>query len=247
MSNNMNTNESTATNSEQFPVVDISYAVQNKNDHDSTTILNNDSEMDKVCQEVRDGFAEWGFIYLKGHGISQQLIDTMFEQSKEFFQQSVEKKNEILMDGRDTNYITGYVPFKMETLDSSKPFDLKEALDYTPDIKQEMKEKFPAQLLATYEEVFNECKQLFGTMLKVVEKALTIEVPELYSSGHKKVGKFGNVTVLRSLYYPAIDDAEILPEQSRCGEHTDYGSITFLFQNADGLEVSSFEYRQNYI
>jgi len=195
----MNTNESTATNSEQFPVVDISYAVQNKNDHDSTTILNNDSEMDKVCQEVRDGFAEWGFIYLK------------------------------------------------ETLDSSKPFDLKEALDYTPDIKQEMKEKFPAQLLATYEEVFNECKQLFGTMLKVVEKALTIEVPELYSSGHKKVGKFGNVTVLRSLYYPAIDDAEILPEQSRCGEHTDYGSITFLFQNADGLEVSSFEYRQNYI
>ena len=223
---------------EQFPIVDISYAVQNNN---KDVVLNNDPEMNKVCQEVKDGFAEWGFIYVKGHGISQELIDTMFGQSKEFFQQPVEKKNEILMDTSDTNYIIGYVPYKMETFKTDKPYDLKEALDYTVNIKPEMKEKFPAQLLSTYQQFFKECKKLFLTLLKILEKALAIEEPGLFASGHEKVGDLGNTTMLRSLYYPAINDAEILPEQLRCGEHSDYGSLTFLFQNADGLEVSSLE------
>uniref|UniRef100_A0A7M5WVU3 Fe2OG dioxygenase domain-containing protein n=1 Tax=Clytia hemisphaerica TaxID=252671 RepID=A0A7M5WVU3_9CNID len=47
------------------------------------------------------------------------------------------------------------------------------------------------------------------------------------------------VSQLRSLYYPGVDSKEILPEQIRCGEHTDYGTLTLLFPKAEGLEVKS--------
>ena len=49
-----------------------------------------------------------------------------------------------------------------------------------------------------------------------------------------------NCTTLRLLHYPSIsEDLIIKPGQIRCGEHTDYGSITLLFQDdMPGLEVN---------
>lgn len=40
---------------------------------------------------------------------------------------------------------------------------------------------------------------------------------------------------MRTLYYPEVKDVK--PKQLRCGEHSDYGTVTFLFQTDDGLEV----------
>ena len=44
---------------------------------------------------------------------------------------------------------------------------------------------------------------------------------------------------MRLLYYPPINNIDdIKPEQLRCGEHVDYGSITLLFQDENaGLQV----------
>ena len=47
-----------------------------------------------------------------------------------------------------------------------------------------------------------------------------------------------NATTFRILRYPAITH-KLKEGQLRCGKHTDYGSITLLFQdNVGGLEVS---------
>ena len=58
---------------------------------------------------------------------------------------------------------------------------------------------------------------------------------------HSSIGTSGNPTALRLLYYPPLpEEAIIKPEQVRCGEHSDYGSITLLFQDSvGGLEVSN--------
>lgn len=48
-----------------------------------------------------------------------------------------------------------------------------------------------------------------------------------------------NGTTLRSLYYPPVDSEKIKQDQLRCGEHSDYGSITLLFQSSEGLQVTS--------
>ena len=48
---------------------------------------------------------------------------------------------------------------------------------------------------------------------------------------------------LRYNFYPKIEDlSKVKPGQIRCGEHTDYGAITVLFQDdIGGLEVSKVE------
>ncbi|KAF0040419.1 hypothetical protein F2P81_006317 [Scophthalmus maximus] len=46
-----------------------------------------------------------------------------------------------------------------------------------------------------------------------------------------------NGTTLRSLYYPPVNSEKAKEGQLRCGEHSDYGSITLLFQRSEGLQV----------
>ena len=48
-----------------------------------------------------------------------------------------------------------------------------------------------------------------------------------------------NATTFRSLYYPSLDGIDIQAGVERCGQHSDYGTITLLFQDEiGGLEVS---------
>lgn len=49
----------------------------------------------------------------------------------------------------------------------------------------------------------------------------------------------GNISTLRSLFYPPADGRGSKRGQLRCGEHSDYGSITLLFQGSEGLQVSA--------
>lgn len=53
-----------------------------------------------------------------------------------------------------------------------------------------------------------------------------------------------NATTLRLLHYPSIKEESVKPGQIRCGEHTDYGSITLLFQDEmPGLEVFPLHFK----
>lgn len=56
---------------------------------------------------------------------------------------------------------------------------------------------------------------------------------------HGGIGNLDNATALRLLYYPPLPEkSDVKPGQVRCGEHSDYGSITLLFQDdVGGLEV----------
>ncbi len=58
---------------------------------------------------------------------------------------------------------------------------------------------------------------------------------------HRYIGMAENPSVLRLLYYPPLpEESNIKPGQVRCGEHSDYGTITLLFQDdVGGLEVKN--------
>ena len=66
-----------------------------------------------------------------------------------------------------------------------------------------------------------------------------LQDPKWLSQVHGGIGTAENATALRLLYYPPLpEDSDIKPGQVRCGEHSDYGSITLLFQDdVGGLEV----------
>ncbi len=50
---------------------------------------------------------------------------------------------------------------------------------------------------------------------------------------HLLSGGKGSPSKICSLYYPAITDKDLQPGLTRCGEHSDYGTITFLFQEKE--------------
>ncbi|XP_014663811.1 PREDICTED: uncharacterized protein LOC106806400 [Priapulus caudatus] len=65
----------------------------------------------------------------------------------------------------------------------------------------------------------------------------------VFDKAHSEIGKSG-YTGLRCLYYPAVPNiadlysADIKANQMRCGQHSDWGTITLLFQDTTGgLEV----------
>ena len=66
-----------------------------------------------------------------------------------------------------------------------------------------------------------------------------IQDPDTFDFAWQKMGTSEGGTQLRYNYYPMISDlSKIKPGQIRCGEHTDYGGITLLFQDdVGGLQV----------
>jgi isopenicillin N synthase-like dioxygenase len=83
---------------------------------------------------------------------------------------------------------------------------------------------------------FEECKSLHVEVMRAI--AVGMGIDESWFDGYTDVGD----NTLRLLHYPEVKK-NVFQEnklQVRAGEHTDYGSITLLFQdNRGGLQVKS--------
>ncbi|XP_078405414.1 uncharacterized protein LOC144684892 [Cetorhinus maximus] len=73
--------------------------------------------------------------------------------------------------------------------------------------------------------------------MKVIALGLGLET-DLFINKHKEISSNQNPTTLRTAYYPSIQKSSVKEYQMRCGEHSDYGTFTLLFQDQNGgLEV----------
>ncbi|KAL7630111.1 UNVERIFIED_CONTAM: hypothetical protein RMT77_019754 [Armadillidium vulgare] len=79
---------------------------------------------------------------------------------------------------------------------------------------------------------------LLKKVLRCLEIGLDLPFGKLLNQ-HTNINSESSVTALRLIHYPPIL-FEVPENCIRCGEHTDYGTITFLFQdNIGGLEVKN--------
>ena len=147
----------------------------------------------------------------------------------------------------------------VERFDLTKPSDLKELLDVCHNCKDE---KFPVNQLPNFKPVtttlMHYCQKLLRRMLLLLGKChiswfvfelswvcelfagvgLELQDPLTLYRGIRDTCSPHNSSQLRMLYYPQVDS--VLPGQLRCGEHTDYGMLTFvLVDTASGLEVKN--------
>lgn len=194
------------------------------------------TEVQKLGKEVCTALETIGFCYIKNHGISEDIIEAAFKSSKEFFLQPEEEKAKY---PRSQNYNFGWVGVEGERLNPEKPFDYKEFFNLAGEDHPVKWPTKPETFEPTITTLFDQCTELSKRIFDVISAGLNLEDKKFIQNCHQLIGKSGNRTTLRSLFYPALPhDFEPPKGQLRCGEHSDYGSLTLLFQDqVGGLEV----------
>lgn len=203
----------------------------------------------KVASELLDAATSQGFLMVEGHGFTKQEIAELFKTSGEFFAQ-----DQIIKDKVPYNPDTNHGYSWEENLDPSKgkKADPKEALNFA---NLNCNTGKSTETLPQFFDTNPEKRDLVETtiarlyllnikLLKLLAIGLEIEdTPECkgedwFVSRYDAEKSLG--TTFRFLHYPSqglLDPEELI----RAGAHTDYGSMTLLFQkaNEEGLEILS--------
>ncbi|NEQ29731.1 MAG: isopenicillin N synthase family oxygenase [Leptolyngbya sp. SIO4C5] len=201
-------------------------------------LAGNAAQKAAVAQQVYQACHQIGFMYLKQLRIPSPLAARLFEQSRQFFALPLEAKQAIAWSEVTSN--RGYVGLGRERLDPAQPGDLKEAFNIgrepTDEIADAVLNQWPDPKIlphfrATALEFYRAAIGAASDVLRAM--AIALDLPEtLLAEAHSQQDQ-----TLRLLHYPPLSAA---PQtgQTRAGAHSDYGSITLLFQDdIGGLEV----------
>ncbi|GAA4780668.1 isopenicillin N synthase family dioxygenase [Lysobacter hankyongensis] len=198
-----------------------------------------DTDRDAFVAELGAAYREWGFAGIRGHGISQDLIDGAYDAFVRFFALPDDVKKRYHIPGGGG--ARGYTPFGVETAKDSKHFDLKEFWHVGREVRDpkyadvmpanvwpEEVPEFRERALALYDAL----DALGSRVLSAL--ALHIGLPERYFADKTDNGN----SILRPIHYPPIT-ADDIPNV-RAGAHEDINLITLLVgASAAGLEVKS--------
>lgn len=194
------------------------------------------AERQMVAEQMRRASQDWGFFYLSGCGMPTEQLEAAFSGAKSFFDLPLEEKQGVAWFSPESN--RGYVGIKREKLDPARPGDLKEAFNLAPerpglDSHKNLWPEGHPRFKSVMTGFLGECIHTADRVLEAF--ALALDQPEdFFKDAHNE-----HDHTLRLLHYPPLP-AGFEPEngESRAGAHTDYGSITLLFQDdVGGLEV----------
>ncbi|XP_035669807.1 2-oxoglutarate-Fe(II) type oxidoreductase ppzD-like [Branchiostoma floridae] len=214
---------------EKLPIIDFSaYSLQN----DET----DDDELQRLATRLVQAFSTEGFVYLRNHGIPNTLISKTFAVANKFFSLPEEVKTRFSKSQGCSLYWVGY---QAEKVNPARPADIKEAMGvYRPrDNEKPWPNQEVPEFQETFQEMYDKCHLFSLRVLELIARGLQIQDIPSFLAMHSLIGSRANITSLTTLHYPPVPD-HVSEGQIRCGEHSDYGSITLLFQDTHpGLEV----------
>jgi len=198
-----------------------------------------------VGGEIRSACRTYGFFYVAGHGVGQQLLSDLDRACREFFALPEEEKLEISM-ARGGRAWRGFFPVGDE-LTSGRP-DLKEGIYFGTELGPDDPRVraglplhgpnlFPRRVPALRPIVLSYMDALAGAAQAVLRGvALSLDLDREYFAA----GYTADPTVLfRVFHYPPQPPDD---DSWGVGEHTDYGLLTLLAQDANGgLQVRTPE------
>lgn len=195
----------------------------------------------QVATEIYHACHRTGFLYLYNHGIPEAVIATAFEQSRLFFDLTLQEKQKLAWSNEAQN--RGYIGWERERLDETQPGDLKEAFNigWDSSIEKELPPKTAAfkTLWPDQEAFFSGIRQFFQACAQEAADifrafAIALSMPENFFTDEHSIEQS---YTLRLLHYPPLQIPP-KPGQMRAGAHSDYGTLTLLFQDSiGGLEV----------
>ncbi|KAH7162504.1 hypothetical protein B0J13DRAFT_517764 [Dactylonectria estremocensis] len=209
------------------------------------------AERKETADAILHGFQTAGFIYLKNHSVPLDDLKHAFSTSARFFDQPSDDKMALGWTTPQAN--RGYsapgrekVSTKLmeiadvEKIRAAAP-DMKESFEIGREGEEGMPNQWPkdsavAGFKTDMLAFFGQCKELHVEVMRAI--AVGMGLDEEFFDQYVDVGD----NTLRLLHYPSIKSEvfKINPGAVRAGEHSDYGSITLLFQDTrGGLQVKS--------
>ena len=209
-------------------------------------LLKKEGNKENVARKLAEACKTYGFFYVVGHGISEDLQERMEDLSAQFFALDHEEKMKIRMElgGRAWR---GFFPLGDE-LTSSKP-DMKEGLYFGSELGEEDEQVkaglpmhgrnlFPAAVPGLKEvvlEYMDAVRELGHRLMEGL--SLSLGLDENYFHQHFT---YDPLTLFRIFHYPTSTPKSLEEELWGVGEHTDYGVLTILKQDrVGGLQVKT--------
>jgi isopenicillin N synthase-like dioxygenase len=183
-------------------------------------------------------FEEVGFVAVKNHGISDEVIEKLYKYVQEFFSLPAEKKKSYEIAGLAGQ--RGYTSFGKEHAKGSEAPDLKEFFQYGQTVPNDhpLKPEYPDNVKVNDIEGFNETLlksyRAFENSGKLLLQAIALYLGLDEHFFDDKVEE-GN-SIVRAIHYPPITEE---PKSAiRAEQHEDINLITLLVgASASGLEI----------
>ena len=204
----------------------------------SDFLSGDETRKQKFINEIGKAYQEIGFVALKGHFLSDELVDNLYKEIKNFFSLPVETKRKYEIEGIGGQ--RGYISFGKESAKGKKEGDLKEFWHFGQYVEDnpKLEAEYPANVtvneLPKFNEVGKETYQMLEKTGKYVLRALALflGLEETYFDNYIHNGN----SILRPIHYPPITEE---PKNAvRAAAHGDINLITLLMgAHGKGLQV----------
>lgn len=196
----------------------------------------------ETARKLVNAFKSSGFVYLTNHSLTKQEVQEAFNASASFFALPDMIKERLAW--RDPRANRGYVrPGRERVTNETDPEKIEALRNTSPDVKESL--EIGREKDAEFENYWPTESELAGfraTMLKFRAKAdqLHLEILRAIAIGLDLPPDFFDDKcheewhTLRLLHYPPTPTDSLNGGGSRAGAHTDYGSLTLLFQDNVG-------------
>lgn len=203
----------------------------------------------EVARQLAGAAEDIGFFVIVNHGVSQGLLDNMWDATTNFFDSTIDEKMELVKP--QDEYPFGYSEFKGEVLSAGKAVEMGKENGAKKEAPPDLKEMFslgpanpdagfperlwpsnPSNFANVWSEYYDSLGDLASVILRGFALALDLPSEDYFEQfiGH-------HASALRAINYPHVDEKPV-PGQLRASAHTDYGTITILKSDAPGLQVS---------
>ncbi len=196
----------------------------------------------KFIEEIGAAFGDIGFVALRGHFLSENLVENLYGEIKRFFElpQDIKDMYEIPGIGGQR----GYTSFGKEHAKGRKEGDLKEFwhfgqyLDHNPKLEAEYPSNVIVNELPNFNLIGKEAFKMLEKTAQYVLRALALHLglEETYFDAFIKNGN----SILRPIHYPPIT---VEPKNAeRAAAHGDINLITLLMgAHGKGLQVQNLQ------
>lgn len=192
----------------------------------------------KFVNEIGQAYEEIGFVALKGHFLSDELVENLYKSVREFYALPTETKQSYIVEGIGGQ--RGYTAFGNEHAKGRTVGDLKEFWHFGQYLAEEDKAEYnyPENVKVnevpgfnTYgEETYQQLEKTGVYVLRAL--ALFLGLDEFYFDDKVKNGN----SILRAIHYPPITEEP--KDAVRAGAHGDINLITLLMgAQGRGLQV----------